>query len=366
MKNILFNDFKKEYAVNKKKIDGAISRVLNSGYYILGRELESFENNFANYIGTKYAIGVANGMEALEIALIALGIGSGDEVITTPLSAVATSLAIVNVGAKPVFVDIDEYGHIDSKLIEGKITKKTKAIIPVHLYGMPVDLDNIIDISKKYNLFLIEDCAQAHGAVWKGKKVGSFGIVSCFSFYPTKNLGAYGDAGAILTNDTDLAIKIKMIRNYGQKNRYEHCIFGLNSRLDEIQASILNVKLNRLEKDNKLRLKFVDLYRKELASVASIKIYPEKKYAKSAWHLLVIFAKNRDSLSAYLKDNGVITHIHYPIPINKQIIFTNYHKISLPNTDDFIKNILSLPCHPYMKISDVKYICNLIKKFYNN
>src|SRR3989304_5375911 len=235
---ILFNDFKKQYFAHKEEIDSSIKQVLDSGFFILGDKVKKFEEEFAYYIGNRYAVGVGNGLEAIQIALMALGINSGDEIITTSNSAVATALAIKAVGAIPVFVDIDEYFHINAEEIEKKITNKTKAILPVHLYGQSVDLEKIKSLAEKYNLFVVEDCAQSHGALYKGKKVGSWGDLGCFSFYPTKNLGAFGDAGAIVTDSFELAEKGRMIRNYGQKNRYEHDMYGLNSRLDELQVTI--------------------------------------------------------------------------------------------------------------------------------
>jgi len=247
---ILFNRLEQKYIKNKKRFLKIADEVLGSGRYILGPFVTEFEEKFAEYIGVKYCIGVGNGLEALQIGLMALGIGKGDEVITTSLSAVATSLAIKAVGAKPVFVDIDEYYHLDADQIEKYINKKTKAILPVHLYGQSADLDKILKIAKKHKLFVIEDCAQAHGTEYKNKKVGTFGDVGCFSFYPTKNLGAFGDGGCIVTNNKKIADLAKMIRNYGQKNRYEHIVYGINSRLDELQAAFLLEKLKDLDNDN--------------------------------------------------------------------------------------------------------------------
>lgn len=361
---VLFNDFKKQYISNKKTVDSAIERVLNSGRFILGDEVKEFEKEFALYTGAKYSIGVANGLEALQIALMAIGVKSGDEVITTPLSAVATSLAIGAVGAKPVFVDIDDFYHIDANKIEKSITPKTKAIIPVHLYGQSTDMKGIMRLAKKYKLRIIEDCAQAHGTKYNGKKVGTFGLVGCFSFYPTKNLGALGDAGAIITSDNNVAEKCRMIRNYGQKTRYEHKVYGINSRLDEIQAAILRGSLRHLDKNNKKRVGIANLYKKELFNIKQIRLPKERRGAKHVYHLFVIETKKRDDLQSFLKNNGIDTLIHYPIPIHKQECFAGYNKLKLPKVEDKVSNMLSLPIHPDLTKKEVVYICQKIREFF--
>lgn len=363
---IPFNDFKKAYADKKNEVDFAIKKVLNSGYFILGKEVGEFEKKFASYVGTKYGIGVANGLETLQISLMALNIGPGDEVITTPHSAVATTLAIKAVGAKPVFVDTDSFYHIDVKKIEKVITKKTKAIIPVHLYGQSADIKKIIAIARKHKLEVVEDCAQAHGAECSGKKVGTFGKLGCFSFYPTKNLGGYGDGGMIVTNNKKIAEKCKMIRNYGQKNRYEHVIYGLNSRLDELQASVLNILLPYLDKENAKRIEIAKTYKKELSDLKEIKLPEERVDCKHVYHLFVIETEQRDKLQKYLKENGVDTLIHYPIPIHKQKCFPEFNKIKLGVTENKAKKILSIPCHPFLEKREVIYTANLIKSFFKD
>ncbi|MBU1663668.1 DegT/DnrJ/EryC1/StrS family aminotransferase [Patescibacteria group bacterium] len=361
---IKFNDFQKQYKSHQAEFDQAIKEALNSGWYILGSKVADFEKKFADYIGTKYAIGVANGMEALQIALLALDIKQGDEVITTSHTAVATALAIIAVGAKPVFVDIDKYFHINANKIEEKINNHTKAIIPVHLYGQSVDLAKITAICKKHKIHLIEDCAQAHGATYKNKKVGSFGIINCFSFYPTKNLGAFGDGGAITINNKALYEKILQLRNYGQKNRYEHETYGLNSRLDEIQAAILSVQLKYLDKNNKIRQKLAEIYFKHLFEIKQIKLPLLKKNCQHVFHLFVIEAENRDKLSEYLKFQGISTLIHYPVPLHKQKCFQNYNDLNLPIIKSKVKSILSLPIHPFLKNREIEYVCKAIKDFY--
>ncbi len=362
--NILFNDFKKEYSSLKSELDRALIKTAASGWYILGSEVEAFEKKFAKYIGVKHAIGVANGMEALQIALMALGIGKGDEVITTSLSAVATALAIKAVGATPVFADIDSYYHIDPADIEKKITSATKVIIPVHLYGQPADMNKIIAIAEAHNLKIIEDCAQAHGATFQGKKVGSIAETGAFSFYPTKNLGALGDGGAVVTNDDHVAEKVRMIRNYGQKNRYEHPIYGLNSRLDEIQAAVLSVKLKKLDVNNKKRNRIAQTYFMALKNIPDVHLPPTRDLTGHAYHIFVIEVENRDLLQSFLKEKGIATLVHYPIPIHRQESFPESKIMRLPVVESKVKKILSLPCHPFLTEKEVQYICKSIDSFY--
>ncbi len=360
---ISFNILNGQSAEEKRDILAAMQRVFESGHYVLGPEVKKFETDFAGYIDTKHAVGVANGLEALQIALLALGIGPGDEVITTPLSAVATALSISAVGAIPVFVDIDDFYHIDVKKIEEKITSRTRAIIPVHLYGQPADMDSLLDISKKHNLHMVEDCAQAHGAEFKGKKVGSFGVFGCFSFYPTKNLGGVGDGGLITTNDASLAEKCISLRNYGQKNRYEHEVRGINSRLDELQATILSEKLKTLDQNNERRVRIAEKYLEGLQSVRGIILPGLRKDVGHVNHLFVIEAENRDGLQSFLKEKEIGTLIHYPIPIHKQKCFAEYNSLNLPVVEEKVNHILSLPIHPYLKDEEVDYVCEQISLF---
>jgi dTDP-4-amino-4,6-dideoxygalactose transaminase len=361
---ILFNNFQKTYKDKKGSIDKAIARVCNSGRFVLGEEVAKFESSFASYIGSGYTIGVGNGLEALQIALMALEIGPGGEVITTSLSAVATALAIKAVGAKPVFADIDDYYDIDPASIEKNITSKTKAIIPVHLYGQAADMTKIMNIAKKHKLHVVEDCAQAHGAKFQGKKVGTFGIFGCFSFYPTKNLGAFGDGGAIVTNDKKLADKCRMLRNYGQKNRYEHEVTGINSRLDEMQATILSVLLSDLDKSNKKRNMIAESYRSQLSSLDKISLPKTRDGVEHIFHLFVIETDKRDELQDFLKQKGIDSLIHYPIPIHKQKCFSEYNSVSLPKVEKKVSKILSLPIHPYLEQKEIDAICKAIKEFF--
>ena len=361
---VAFNDFKKQYAAHKSEYDAAISRVLESGWYILGAEDEAFEKKFAEYTGAAYAIGVGNGLEALQIILLALGIGPGDEVLTTSHSAVASTLAIRAVGATPVFVDIDTYYHLDASKVEAAVTPKTKAILPVHLYGQSADMESITAIAHKYSLFVVEDCAQAHGARQQGKHVGTFGTAGAFSFYPTKNLGAFGDGGAIITGDASLAEKCRMIRNYGQKNRYEHLVFGINSRLDELQAAILSVQLTHLDQSNARRTKIARLYSDNLSGIKQVTL-PELRAGNThAYHLFVIRAERRDDLKAHLESHGIAALIHYPIPIHEQQCFPEYNSLHLPILERAVKEILSLPIHPYLTDEEVLFVVEKIKQFY--
>src|SRR3989344_1345327 len=361
---IYFNNFKKEYKTHKREINASISRVLESGWYILGKEVEEFERNFAKYIGTKFCVGVANGLEALQISLLAAGIKSGDEVITVSNSAVATTLAITIIGAVPVFVDVDDYYLIDVSKIEAKITSKTKAIIPVHLFGQMADMKKIKKIADKYKLKIIEDASQAHGATQNGKKAGSIGDLGCFSFYPTKNLGAFGDGGAITTNSKKYYELCKMLRNYGQENRYIHKVKGINSRLDKIQAAILNVKLKHLDEFIKTRNKIAKIYIKNLKDIDEINLPKTLNSNYHSYHLFVIEVQRREELISYLTKRGIQTLIHYPLPIHKQNCYKEFNKIKLPKTESFAKKILSLPLCPSLEDKEIIEVCNLIRKFY--
>jgi len=362
---VKYLDFPKDYKNRKKEYLAAFDRVMEKGVYVLGDEVRAFETEFAKYLGTKYCIGVANGLEALQISLMALGIGLGDEVITTPLSAVATTLSIMAVGAKPIFIDVKENGQLDEKLIEKAITKRTKVVMPVHLYGQPLEIEAIKKICDDKKLFLIEDACQAHGTKFNDKTVGSFGDIACYSFYPTKNLGAIGDGGAITTNNTDLAKIIYQIRDYGQESKYKHTRYGLNSRLDELQASILRVKLKYLEDDNSKRRKIAKRYIKNLSNIKEIEMILPNNLENPNFHLFVIKTKKRDELKEFLLKNGIPSLVHYPITIPDQPMFQNkYKKDKLPVVRRLVNEILSLPCYPFMENKDVDYVCGIIKKFF--
>jgi dTDP-4-amino-4,6-dideoxygalactose transaminase len=362
---IPMNDFILQYNSIKKEIDDAINNVLKSGWYILGENVRCFEKEFANYCGIKNAIGVGNGLEALQLAMLAYGLKEGDEVITVSNTAVATVLAISLTGAKPIFVDIDtETYNMDISKIEEKITNRTKAILPVHLFGHSVDMDPLLEIADQNDLIVIEDACQAHGAEYKGKKVGGLGNVGCFSFYPTKNLGAYGDGGMIITNDKEIAEKILMLRNYGQTSRYVHSIRGINSRLDELQAAILRVKLKYLEKWNEQRRKNAKLYNTFLKGTKII-CPSEKSYAKHIYYLYVIRSNNRDELQLFLEKQKITTLIHYPIPVHLQKSYEDLGVINgtLPVTEKLANEILSIPIYPELESEQIGQITDCIKMF---
>jgi dTDP-4-amino-4,6-dideoxygalactose transaminase len=354
---------KEGYLSHKQEIDTAISNVLKNGMYILGSEVRSFEEEFASFIGTKYAVGVASGTDALHISLRALNLEDGDEVITVSHTAVATISAIIQAGAKPVFVDIDpEYFTIDPAKIEKAITKRTKAIIAVHIYGQTADLDPIIEIAKRNNLYLIEDCAQAHGASYKNRKAGSIGDVGCFSFYPTKNLGAIGDGGLITTNNSDIYNRLKLLREYGWKERYISFINGYNSRLDEIQAAVLRVKLKYLEKNNIRRRTIAKEYDEKLKDLNLI-LPKVRKNSEHVYHLYVLRTKKRDELKEYLFKENIMALIHYPVPVHMQTAYKNLPSYSLEVTENMANEILSLPMYPELLRNEINYIVDIIHKF---
>jgi len=361
---ISFINFKRGYLEIKEQIQDVINRVLDRQWFIFGEELEKFEVEFSKYIGAEYGIGCASGTDALYLAVMANNIGKNDEVITISHTMTSTVDAIVRSGATPVFVDIDpETYNIDPYKIEEQITNKTKAIMLVHLYGNPADMDPILDIAESYNLLIIEDACQAHGTEYKGRKAGCIGHIGCFSFYPSKNLGAYGDAGMIITNNSDLAMKLKLYRNYGQRERYHHEFVGINSRMDEIQAAILQVKLKYLDNWNKRRRKNAKLYN-ELLSEVDVITPIEKDYAKHIYHLYVIRSKNRDKLKIHLDKNNVQTYIHYPIPVHMQVAYSDYRNLyKLPSTEKICNEILSLPMHPWLREEEIRSVSAFIKKF---
>ncbi len=362
------NDFARRYKLYKKEIDLAVRRVLESGWLLMGPELAAFETAFAKFLGVKHVLGVHSGTDALYLALRALGVGAGDEVITVAHTATPTISAIRLAGATPVFVDIDEETYcMDPKKLSGAITKKTKVILPVHLYGQAADVDAIMRIAKKHKLFVLEDCAQAAGATYKGKNVGTMGDIAAFSFYPTKNLGTFGDGGAIVTNDPTLADRVRMIRQYGEVERYKNKVEGINSRLAEIQAAILNWGLPKLKRWNKERERIAKVYRKELRGLPiTLPSSPEEKGSSHVWHLFVIRTTRRDDLKKYLTEQGIITGVHYPIPVHLQEAykFLGYKKGDLPVTERIVGEILSLPIHPEMREKEQKEVARALKEFF--
>ena len=362
---IKFFDFKREYFELKEEINFKIDEVLSKGNFIGGNEVKDFESKFSKYIGTKRGLGVNSGSDALFMAVKALDINKGEEVITVSHTFISTVDAISRNNAIPVFVDIDPDTYcIDVSKIESKITDKTRAIIIVHLYGHPADMDPIIKIAKKYGLFVIEDCSQAHGAKYKGKTVGSLGDISCFSFYPVKNLGAYGDGGFIALNNNDLYDKLEMMHNYGQsmKNQYE--FIGINSRLDEIQAAILNIKLGYLDNWNNERKKLANIYNKLLDN-SVFKVPCIKQYADHVFHLYVIQSNNRDAIRDYLLKKDIQTMVHYPIPIHEQNAYKNLLTPNIPITEEICSKIVSLPINPWLKSFEVEKICEILNNMEN-
>jgi Predicted pyridoxal phosphate-dependent enzyme apparently involved in regulation of cell wall biogenesis len=362
---IPFLDLKKINLQYKKEIEAAMARVLESGWYILGKEVEKFEEEFAAYCGTKYAIGVANGLDALTLILKAYDIGEGDEVIVPANTYIATILAISANGATPVLVepDINSY-NLDPSKIEEKITSKTKAIMVVHLYGQVANMDPINEIAKKYNLKVIEDAAQAHGAVYGDKRAGSLGDAAGFSFYPSKNLGALGDGGAITTNDDELAEKLRALRNYGSHEKYKNLFKGVNSRLDEIQAAILRVKLKYLDKDNEKRRQIAEYYLNHIKNEKVIlPIIESGNRLSHVWHLFVVRVENRERFQKYLKENGIQTIIHYPIPPHKQKAYQEWNHCSFSISEQIHKTVISLPISPVLALEHVKKIVKVVNKY---
>jgi len=361
-----FVDLKAQYQIIKPDIDSAIQNVISSTAFILGKAVSEFEEKFAKYCETRHCIGVNSGTSALTLALQTLGIGKGDEVITAANTFIATAEAISSVGAKPVFSDILEKDYnLDPAKLGKAITKRTKAIIPVHLYGQPADADPILEIAERKGIFVIEDACQAHGALYKKKKVGGLGILGCFSFYPGKNLGAYGEGGAITCNDDKLAQKIKMLRDHGSSNKYHHEFIGNNYRLEGIQGAILSVKLEHLDQWNDQRRKNADLYR-EFLQGTNIRLPEEAPYAKHVYHLFVVRVKEREKLIKFLQDQGISTGIHYPIPNHLQnaYSFLRYKRGSFPVTEGYMDEILSLPMFPELTEGQIKYTTENIKAFY--
>lgn len=367
--SVPYFDVKRQYTGLKKEFEAALKNVASSGAYILAAPTAEFEQQFAKYCGGKYAIGVGSGTDALVLSMKASGIGPGDEVIAPSFTFVATAFAIMHVGATPVLVDVDPQTYtLSAAAVEKAITKKTKAILPVHLYGQAADMDKLMAVANKHNLMVFEDACQAHGATFKKRKTGSFGTAGCFSFYPTKNLGAMGDGGCIVTSDEKLVEKIHRLRNLGRKSVKEnHSVLGWTSRLDSLQASVLSVKLKHLDRFNDGRRKAAALYRKLLAGTPVV-LPSEGANRKHVYHLFVILAPGgkRDSLQAYLAEKGINTMIHYPAPVHRQPACEKASKVphALPVTDKLCGQILSLPMFPEITEKEVRAVAEGIQSFY--
>ncbi len=364
---ISFLDLRYSYTALQGELDTAYRRVMESGWYILGEEVEAFESEFAAYCGVNHCIGVGNGLESLHLILRAYGIGPGDEVIVPANTYIATWLAVTYAGATPVPVEPDEWTYnIDPNRIEAAITGRTRAIMPVHLYGQPADMDPIIEIARQYGLKVVEDAAQAHGAHYKGHRVGGLGDAAGWSFYPSKNLGAFGDGGAVTTNDPELADKVRMLRNYGSRVKYYNEVKGFNSRLDPLQSAFLRVKLRHLDLWNNHRRKLAKIYLNELADTPLVlpKVLPG---LEPVWHVFVVRTPQRDALQAYLREREIGTLIHYPVPPHLQRAYQEMglEVSAFPITERIHSEVLSLPMGPHLSASDINTVIRAIRRYFN-
>ena len=358
-------DLKAQYESIRDEIDGAIAEVLESCQFILGPKVEAFEAGFASYCQSRFAFGVNSGTSALHLALLAAGVGSGDEVITVSYTFVASVAAVLYTGATPIFVDIDPLTcNIDPVKIEAAITPRTKAIVPVHLYGTCANMDPILDIARRHNLIVIEDAAQAVGAEYKGRRAGSMGDLACFSFYPGKNLGAYGEAGAVVTSNEKYVDVIKQLRDQGQSAKYLHERLGYNYRMEAIQAAVLGVKLKHLDDWTTARRRHAKVYSRELAD-SGLRLLAEPAACKSVYHIYPLFTEQRDELREHLHANGINTSIHYPIPVHMQRGFCNlgYNEGDLPQTERVCREVLSLPMYPELADETVMQIAASVRQF---
>jgi len=363
--NIPFGNLALQYDGLREQIDRAVAGVLDRGWFILGESVANFEEAFAAYCGAKSAIGVGSGTAALHLALAACGVRPGDEVITVPNTAVPTICAIYMAGAKPVFVDVDEQTYcMDPDKLEPAITPRTKAILPVHLYGQMADMDPILRIAREHGLKVVEDACQAHGSEYKGRKAGTIGDAGCFSFYPSKNLGAYGDGGMVVTNDEEVAETVWLLRNYGQRKRYYHSIKGFNSRLDELQAAILGVKLPMLDDWNDDRRCRASLYT-ELLAGSGVVVPAEATYGKHVYHLYVVRSGRRDALREHLTSRGIQAQIHYPVPVHLQEAYGDLGlgRGAFPVVESCAEQIVSLPIYPELSLQQVERVAEAVRSF---
>ena len=357
-----FLDLKAAYLELREELDAAYRRVMESGWYVLGEEVEAFERSFADYCGVEECVGVSNGLDALTLALRACGVGRGDEVIVPANTYIATWLAVSTTGAEPWPVEPHpDTCNIDPARIEAAVNPRTKAIIPVHLYGQPADMQPIMELAERYGLWVIEDAAQAQGALYRGKRTGALGHLAAFSFYPGKNLGAFGDAGAITTNDTDLADKVRLLRNYGSRRKYQNEIKGSNCRLDPLQAAFLRLKLARLDDWNDRRRAVARLYRERLADVRGVGVQETLETVEPVWHQFVIRSHRRDLILRFLESKGVETMVHYPIPPHLSRAYEKDRNWGcLPITEKLADTLLSLPIGPHLNCEQVEYVAALI------
>lgn len=362
--NVAYSMLKRTFELHKREYEAAALRALNSGWYILGKEMETFEKQFARYLGVKHCVALNSGTGALILAFRALGIKEEDEVICPANAYIASVLGITENRGTPIFVDADDYMEIDADAIESKITDKTKAILPVHLHGHSSNMDKIRAIADRHNLYVIEDCAQCHGSTYNGKLTGTFGTIGCFSFYPTKPLGAFGDAGAIVTNNDELAEKVRLLRNYGSKIKYHNEIVGVNSRMDEIQAALLQVGLKYLDEGNKERQRIAEKY---LAQITNPLVLPQKTDPKvnHVYHLFPVLVKERDRFQAYLKEYGIGSAVHYPIPSYMAECYKKwgYAWGDFPNACRYAKQEVSLPIYAGMPEEEIDYVIKIVNRF---
>ncbi|MGD9107155.1 MAG: DegT/DnrJ/EryC1/StrS family aminotransferase [Desulfobacterales bacterium] len=364
--NVPFLNLKIQYKQIEHEVMPMITEAMANGSFVGGEQVSCFEAEFAEFCNSSYCVGVNSGTDALRFALMTMGVGRGDEVLTVSNTFIATTEAISQVGAKPVFVDIyPDTCNMDVSKLEENITKNTKAIIPVHLYGQPADMDPILEIAQQYDIAVIEDACQAHGAIYKNKKAGSMGAVGCFSFYPGKNLGAFGEGGAIITQDEGIAQKIRMIRDHGQRKKYFHELEGYNGRLDAIQAGVLRIKLKRLTQWNRARRKNAGYYNGLLSEVPSVTVPTEAEFADSVYHLYVILVNDRDDLQNFLDSKGIATGLHYPLPLHLQKAYEHlgYKKGAFPVTEHVADRLLSLPMFPELKPEQIEYVVQSIKEY---
>lgn len=361
---ILPNDLKRQYELYADEYKKKACEVLDSGWYVLGEEVASFEAEWAEYIGVGQCVGVASGLDSLTLAFRLLDVGKGDEIIVASNAYIACVMGITINGGTPIFVEPDKYYNIDATKIENAITPNTKAILAVHLFGQSCDMDAIMTIAQKHNLRVVEDCAQSHGNTWRGKRTGSFGDIGCFSFYPSKGCGAFGDGGAIVTDDLAISQKARILRNYGSEKRYYNSIVGMNSRLDEMQAGLLRVKLGHLDELNQEREKLAQFYNSALSNplIAKPQVRP---HANSSWHQYVIRTKKRDKLIEYLKQRGIGSIIHYPIPphLSEAYAFLGFERGSFPIAEQYADEVLSLPMYNGMTTEEQSYVVEAINDF---
>lgn len=362
--NVMANTLDRGFYMYQEEFEQKALEVLRSGWYVLGREVSSFETEFAEYIGCRHCVGLASGLDALWIAFRILGIGAGDEVLVQGNTYIASVMGITMNGATPVFIEPDEYYNLDASRLEEKITDRTKAILVVHLYGQASNMGEIMKVAKKYNLRVVEDCAQSHGAKYNGRMTGTFGDIGCFSFYPSKNLGAFGDAGAIVTNDDRIAEDVRVFRNYGSEKRYYNKVVGANSRLDELQAGLLRVRLKHMDQLEAQKRDICERYLNELDG-EKFELPRIREGATHIWHQFVVKSDRRDALAEYLKDKGIGTIIHYPIPphLSEAYQYLGFRKGSFPITEKYANSVLSIPLFYGMKEEEQDYVIHWMNQF---